>query len=227
MTSLRGTVGRALVVDEAETAAYGNLSISFDDRVLRPRSWTTLQSEWAAEMLPAATQGSVLEVCAGVGHIGLLAISASPRSLVQVDMNAVACDFARQNAAAAGLSSWVEVRHGRMEDALDGAERFVMIVADPPWVRSDRTFAFPEDPLAAIDGGVDGLDVARTCLDVIGRHLDDTGSALLQLGTAAQIEAVDAHLQAHRGLRLQVRGFREHPHGNIVVHLIRSRTGHA
>ena len=36
----------------------------------------------------------MLEVCAGAGHIGLLAAAASDRALTLVDANEVACDFA-------------------------------------------------------------------------------------------------------------------------------------
>ena len=44
----------------------------------------------------------------------------------------------------------------------------------------------PEDPVLAIDGGTDGLDVARACLDTAARALRPGGSLLLQLGNDAQ-----------------------------------------
>ena len=214
-------------IGKAETVTFGGLPISFDERTLRPRAWTAMQSEWAAELLRSAPAGPVLEICAGVGHIGLLAIIDRSRDLVQVDLNGVACEFARLNAAAAGLASRVEVRHGRMEEAVTDAERFAVIVADPPWVPSAETEVFPEDPLTAIDGGDDGLVVARTCLGVIDRHLDAAGSALLQLGTEAQVAAVDDHLHERRELRLRVEDFRTHEAGNVVVHLVRPMSVHA
>ena len=73
-----------------------------------------------------------------------------------------------------------------------------MIVADPPWVRRQEIGRFPEDPLLAIDGGDDGLDVARLCLDVIAGHLLPGGSALLQLGTVAQAETLRGELAADK-----------------------------
>ena len=57
-------------------------------------------------------------------------------------------------------------------------------------MQSDQTSQFPEDPLAAIDGGADGLDVARACLSVIAAHLAPGGSAVLQLGTQAQADVL-------------------------------------
>jgi methylase of polypeptide subunit release factors len=169
---------------------FGALTIAYDERVLRPREWTTAQSEWADDLMATAPGGPVLELCAGAGHIGLLAVAISGRRLVCVDSSVVACDYARANAVAAGLADWVEVREARLEDAVAADERFPVVIADPPWVPREQTGRFPEDPLTAIDGGDDGLDVARGCLDVIDAHLSPGGSAVLQVGTRAQTDAL-------------------------------------
>lgn len=171
-----------------EHLAFGPLTIAFDDRVLRPREWTTAQSAWAADLMATAPPGPVLELCSGAGHIGMLAVLVSSRHLVCVDASEVACDYARANAVAAGIAERVEVREGRLEDAVSDDERFAVVIADPPWVPAADTDRFPEDPLTAIDGGSDGLDVARACLTVIDRHLAPGGSAVLQLGTEEQVD---------------------------------------
>lgn len=172
---------------------FRGLAISFDDQVLEPRPWTEAQSQWAAELLLEAPPGPVLELCAGVGHIGLGAVLDSDRHLVMVDVNPVAEQFARENAAANGLEARVEFRLNGMDAALAADERFSLIVADPPWVRSADTSMFPEDPILAIDGGDDGLTLARTCVDLMDRHLSAGGSGLLQLGNTAQSETIAAY----------------------------------
>ena len=179
-------------------AAFGSLQIAFDDRVLRPRPWTVAQSAWAAEILVTAPAGPVLELCAGAGQIGLLAVVESNRSLVCVDLDPTACEFARQNAAAAGLAERVEVREGPMDDVLHDVERFALVIADPPWVRRDEVGRYPEDPLRAIDGGPDGMDLARTCVDVARRHLLPDGALLLQLGSVEQAESLDGVTEIRR-----------------------------
>ena len=198
-----------------EHLTFGSLRIAFDDRVLRPREWTTAQSEWAAELLATAPDGPVLELCAGAGQIGLLAVVGSGRRLVCVDANEVACDFARANAAAAGVAERVEVRHARLQEALSPDELFPLVIADPPWVPREETGRFPEDPLIAIDGGPDGLDLARACLDVIDAHLTPGGSALLQVGTAAQAATL-ATERPLAGGELAVVEVREHECGALV-----------
>ena len=198
-----------------EQIDFGTLDISFDDRVLRPRPWTAAQSEWTADIAATAPDGDLLELCAGAGHIGLLASAISGRPLVCVDANPVACDYARANALANGLAERVEVREGRLETAVGAHERFPVIVADPPWVESVRTGRFPEDPLSAIDGGTDGLDVARACLVVIAEHLEPGGSAVLQLGTRAQADTLRLEPGVASGV-LTISEVRQHVRGVLV-----------
>ena len=204
-----------------QVITFGHLEIEFDDRVLRPRPWTALQSVWAGELLSELPPGDVLEVCAGAGHIGLLAVSGTDRHLVQVDADEAACAFARVNAARAGRATTVEVRHGWMEEALSPGERFALVIADPPWVPSADTAQHPEDPLPAIDGGPDGLDAVRTCLAVIGRHLVTGGAALLQVGSPEQAEAVAAYVEQSPALRLRAVDHRSYAEG-AVVRLVRA-----
>jgi release factor glutamine methyltransferase len=179
---------------------FGGLRIAFDDRVLRPRPWTTAQSMWAARLLLEAPPGPVLELCAGAGQIGLLVAARTGRRLVAVDVDPAACGLNRRNAQAAGLDDLVEVRQGRIEDAVRPGERFALVVADPPWVRREETCRHPEDPLLAIDGGPDGLDVAWACLDAAREHLLPGGSLVLQVGTIAQAERVRRRLVPGDGL---------------------------
>jgi release factor glutamine methyltransferase len=180
---------------EPEEMDFGRLRIAFDSRVLRPRAWTEAQSSWAAEILESAPAGPVLELCSGAGQIGLLAVADNDRRLVCVDLSPVACDYARRNAAGAGMADRVEVREGGIDEVLRDSERFALVVADPPWVRRTEVGRYPEDPLLAIDGGDDGMDVAWLCIDAARRHLLPGGSLLLQLGTVEQVDAVHERLR--------------------------------
>jgi methylase of polypeptide subunit release factors len=173
-----------------ETVEFGGLRIGFDDRLLRPREWTTAQSWWAASLLGNVPDGDVLELCSGAGQIGLLAVAGSERRLVCVDISPVAAAYTTSNAEAAGLAAQVTVRTGRITEVLEHGEQFPLIIADPPWVPRSLTARFPEDPPLAIDGGDDGLDVVHECLRAISTHLAPAGVALIQLGTPEQAKAV-------------------------------------
>lgn len=212
----------------ARTARIGSLTIEYDSSVLEPRAWTARQSEWAAELLAVAPPGPVLELCSGAGHIGLLAILHAPtRRLVMVDASPSANAFAHRNAINAGLSDRVELREGYMdaEGIVDPGERFAVIIADPPYVASGEIGRFPSDPTLAIDGGADGMDVAFLCLEMIDRHLADGGHAVVQLGTAQQIDLVQQRIgDPGRRLRLRVVEERAYPgpSGGVLVRIDRS-----
>jgi release factor glutamine methyltransferase len=190
------------------TLAFGPLDISYDDRVLEPRPWTAAQSRWAAEVVAELPEGPVLELCSGAGHIGLLAAHLSGRPLTCVDISPAACELTRLNAEAAGLADRVEVREGPMTDVLADGEEFALVIADPPWVTSDQVTAFPEDPVLAIDGGTDGLDLARMCLEVGAKHLRRDGFLVLQVGDEAQARTLASETVRLRlvDVRQEVRG---------------------
>jgi methylase of polypeptide subunit release factors len=202
-----------------ESLTFAGLTIAFDGRVLRPRAWTEAQARWAAVLLTELPDGPVLELCSGAGHIGLAAVAGTGRRLVCVDMNPVAVEYNRTNARSVGLDNLVEVRQGRIGDALGPEEEFPLVIADPPWVLSAETRRYPEDPRMAIDGGADGLRVAVECADAIDRHLADGGAALLQLGSVDQVAALMS--KASGSLRvLETRQFT----GGVVAHLVRDST---
>ena len=208
-----------------QETSFGGLIIGFDERVLEPRQWTTGQARWAAELLRHAPPGPVLELCAGVGHIGLLAVAFHPRDLVMVDADETACDFARRNVEANKPACRVDVRQGLVDQAVRPHERFAGIIADPPWVSTREVGRFPEDPVTAIDGGPDGLTVARSCIDVIGRHLSEYGWALLQLGTTRQADAVRDHVDGSPTLDLEVAEVRTYGDRGVVLQLNRPSYG--
>ena len=206
------------------TVGFGPLHISYDDRVLEPRPWTFAQAEWAAELVEHAPPGPLLEICAGAGQIGLAAALLTGRDVVLVDANPAACELGVANADAAGLGGRVDVRHGPMDQVLDDGERFALVLADPPYIPSTDTGVFPEDPLSAIDGGDDGLDVARLCLSVAAAHLEEGSSVVLQLRDLDQADRLAAELRAGPGSPLHYVEARVVEDGGALLHLRRART---
>lgn len=178
------------VVEHKERTAYvGRMEIRWDPRILEPRPWTADQSRWAARLLTELPAGPVLELCCGAGHIGLLAVCGTRRGLVCVDIDPVATTYAEENALRNGVTG-VEVRTQTIEDAAADTQRYVLVLADPPWVPSAKTGRFPEDPVRAIDGGADGTDLALMCARTAASVLLPEGLLLLQVGTGEQADAV-------------------------------------
>ncbi len=163
---------------------FGPIAVEYDEAVLRPRPWTFQQSQWAAELY-TETPGRTLELYCGAGQIGLAFAKLCGAPLVQVDDDAVACRWARDNAASVGIDT--EIRCRPIDEALAAGEQFGIVLADPPYISSAAVSAFPRDPPHAIDGGPSGLDEIVRCLHLCKTHLLPGGSLLLQMGGARQL----------------------------------------
>jgi methylase of polypeptide subunit release factors len=206
------------------STVFGGLTIVHDDQVMEPRPWTTAQARWLAELLRSVPEGPILELCAGVGQIGLLTGALTGRDLVLVDASQDACELARENVSANRLVSVVDVRRAEIADGVGTHERFAGILADPPWVPSDQTDRFDDDPDSTIDGDEDGLGPARECLRVIDEHLAPLGVAVLQLGTQSQAAEVARMCAGEEGPRLtvaEVRSYGEEGSSGVLVQLVR------
>ena len=173
---------------------FGDAEIRYDDTVLAPRAWTIAQVEWAVALQRELPDGPVLDLCSGAGHSGIALALRTGRRVVLVDASEPACAFARRNVHRAGLSGLIQIRCASMRRALAPDERFPLIVADPPYIPSAEVTAFREDPESAIDGGPDGLDLARSCLAVAAASLTSGGACLLQLRDRDQVETIAADL---------------------------------
>lgn len=196
---------------------FDGLTIAYDGRILEPRRWTLAQSMWARELLDQVPPGPVLELCSGAGHIGLRAVTGLDRSLKQVDIDPVACTFAAGNAERAGMSQQVAVVCGAMDEVLEPAEAFVLIIADPPYLPTESIGDFPDDPELAVDGGTDGFALISACIDAISAHLTADGAAVLQVADLAQSAAVDRHLRENGHLRLRQETVRDCGRGALCL----------
>ncbi|GAC1532095.1 MAG: hypothetical protein NVS3B12_09240 [Acidimicrobiales bacterium] len=174
---------------------FGPVRIDYDETVIEPRPWTLHQSEWAAEAARGLGDGPILELCSGAGQIGLAAAVLSDRDLVQVDASADACRLARVNAETAGRGGRVEVRNSTIDGAVSEAERFALVLADPPYVPTRQVGGF-DDPRHAIDGGDDGLDLLVGCCVIAARHLLPGGILSIQLWGAHQAAQLGSRIPA-------------------------------
>lgn len=200
---------------------FGPITVEYDTRVITPRPWTLAQSEWAAELVEERSISRLLELCAGAGHIGLAAAVLADCDLVQVELDPVAAGYATANAQRAGRADRVQVRNVPLQTAVAPGATFELIVADPPYLPSASVARWPDDPVLAIDGGTDGLDVVRACLQVAADHLAGAGCVLLQVAGRGQAGAVRALLDATPSWGLRAGELREADAERAVVRIDR------
>jgi methylase of polypeptide subunit release factors len=203
------------------STVFDGLHIEYTQGLLTPRAWTAAQSRWAGEVSDDLPTGPVLELCAGAGHIGLAAAVRCRRPLVQVDIDPVACAFARANAKAAGREQDVTV-HCTTIEAAAGLGEYPIVLADPPYLDRNEVARYPEDPVLAIDGGDDGMELIRSCLLTLAQVTDPSGMAILQVRGAHQAHAVEAEIM-RRGHPLAVEGLRTFGPERALLALRRQR----
>ncbi len=144
-------------------ADFCGLRIGIDPGVFVPRPRTELLVRHAAALAPPGA--TIVDLACGTGAIGLAVAARVPgAALHAVDIEPAAVRCARRNLAAVGGHVHEGSLYGPLPAALRG--HVDVLVASVPYVPTAQiAFLPPEarlyEPLVALDGGADGLDVMR------------------------------------------------------------------
>jgi release factor glutamine methyltransferase len=175
-------------------AEFAGLRIAVSPGVFVPRRRTEVLVEAAVALSrPGAV---VVDLCCGSGALGL-AVATSVEDVelhaADVDPTAVAC--ATGNLSAVGGRAYV----GDLFEALppDLRGRVDLLLANVPYVPSDAIALMPpearlHEARVALDGGADGLDVARRVIAEAPLWLARGGSLLFETSEDQAPFAVDA-----------------------------------
>jgi len=179
---------------------FYNRSFKVDARVLIPRPETELLVEAALHLLPKDAPGRALDVCTGSGCIAISLAAERPQATVlATDLSPDACALARENAQALGVAGRVTVLEGDLFAPVPAAERFDVVVSNPPYIASAEiptlSAEVRREPKLALDGGADGLVAIRRVVEGARRFLRPGGLLAMEIGET-QGPAVKALLQA-------------------------------
>jgi release factor glutamine methyltransferase len=172
------------------TAAFRDLTLRVDPRVLIPRPETETLVQEVLDWAAARGARSALDVGTGSGAIALsLAAEGAFERVVAVDVSPGALEVARGN----GEGSTVDFRLGSLYGAVDG-ERFDIIASNPPYVGLEERDGLDAEvrdwePAGALFAGQGGLDVIRPLVADAPRHLNPGGLLAMEIG-ASQAGAV-------------------------------------
>ena len=157
---------------------FRRLLLTTDRRALIPRP----ESEGIVDLaLRLAPSGRALDLGTGTGCLALgLADEGSYRDLTAIDASAEALSLARENGERLRLAvRWLQ---GDWTGPVRG-ERFNVIVANPPYIATGELARLERsvvdwEPMLALDGGADGLQVPRRVLQE-AREVAAPGAALV------------------------------------------------
>jgi ribosomal protein L3 glutamine methyltransferase len=167
-------------------AWLGEHRFYIDERALVPRSYI---AELLREDLRPWVRGPVrraLDMCTGSGCLAVLLALAFPGARVDAaDISVGALAVARRNVAAYRLRSRVRLVRSDLFSGL-GAQRYDVIVANPPYVDAAAMKALPDEyrrePRLALAGGEDGLAFVRRIVNGASRFLRPGGVLIVEAG---------------------------------------------
>lgn len=202
-----------LVVGWAE---FRGLRVTVAPGVFVPRRRTEFLVEQALARTPDASV--VVDLCCGSGAVGAaLAAALGPVELHSADIDPVAVECARGNTAAAGG----QVHTGDLFDALPAGlrGRVDILAANVPYVPTDEVALLPteardHEPLVALDGGTDGLDILRRVAAEARHWLSPDGRLLIETSERQAPAALDAFTRS--GLTTQL-AVSEELHAHVVI----------
>lgn len=166
------------------SAYFMGLKFYVDNRVLIPRQDTESLVEAVIVALHELSEPDVLDLCTGSGAIGLSVKTLIPSANVTLtDVSRDALEVARKNAH--DLNVDAEFRHGDLFKAV-GKDRFDLIASNPPYIPHGDLAGLQREvrrePMLALDGGSDGLELYRRIAADAGAHLKPGGFIFLEVG---------------------------------------------
>jgi release factor glutamine methyltransferase len=171
------------------TAAFRNLELHVDPRVLIPRPETELLAGAVLDWSKAHDRwGAVLDIGTGSGAIALsLAGEGEYGRVVASDASPDALEVARGNAVRLDLADRLEFREGSLFDVMREGELFDVIVSNPPYVAESERASLAADvvehePPAALFAGANGLSVIERIVEGAPAWLQPGGLLALETG---------------------------------------------
>jgi len=190
---------------------FHGLALSTDPRALIPRPETELLVDLVVAAIvdrlvsaprpPGTPALRVIDVGTGAGSIAIaVAVELRKRridddvSLIATDASPDALQLARENAVGHGVADRIQFELGDLVPW--DATLFDVVAANLPYIPSGALPGLPVaasfEPVMALDGGPDGLDLVRRLLEQLGRVLQVNGLAFLEIGSEQGSAVVDA-----------------------------------
>ncbi len=182
-------------IDERIPAAYltgeawlGDLRFRVDPRVIVPRSYIAevLREDLAPLGIDEDHVVRVLDLCTGSACLAIVAALRFPQAQVDaVELSPDALAVARLNVDDYGLGERLALFEGDLYRPL-GDRTYDLILTNPPYVDAPAMAALPaeyrHEPVGALAGGEDGLNLVRTILAEAPLHLRPGGRLVMEVG---------------------------------------------
>jgi release factor glutamine methyltransferase len=165
---------------------FFGLNFEVTSDVLVPRPETEILVEKAIDILKDRPDPRFCEIGVGSGCISVSILYSVQRSTATaVDVSDRANAIARRNAEQNGVANRLSLQMGDIFS--DVAGRFDLVVSNPPYVPTCQIETLQAEvrmfePLAALAGGTDGLNIIKRIVKQSPGHLTSRGVLLMEIG---------------------------------------------
>ena len=186
---------------------FMGLEFYVDGNVLIPQSDTEILVEEVINICMGRSYAcphkniKILDLCTGSGAIGIsLAKNIDNCEITLSDISGDALNVATQNCNnIVGADdpvcpqNKIKILQSDLFDNIEG--RFNIIISNPPYIKSDiiKTLEkeVQKEPILALDGGKDGLDIYRRIIEQAYKYLNEDGYLCLEIGYDQKEEVIE------------------------------------
>jgi release factor glutamine methyltransferase len=172
---------------------FWGLEFEVGPEVLAPRPETEIVVEEAIACLTRPKQDAspaaphvLVDVGTGSGCLAVCLAREFPAAkVIATDLSPAALSIAARNAHRHGVAGRTEFRQTSLVDGVSGPA--ALVVSNPPYIPTGDIAGLPPEvrawePLEALDGGPDGLDIVRALLAAVPRVLAPGGWLIMEFG---------------------------------------------
>lgn len=163
---------------------FMKLNFFVDENVLIPQPDTEILVEKALELIKDSKNMSILDLCTGSGAIAIsIKRYMNNVNMYASDISKKALNIARLNAK--NNDTEIQFIESNMFENIKNL-KFDIIVSNPPYIETDDIINLPKDvqnePILALDGGLDGLTYYKIIRDNGCSFLKHNGKILIEIG---------------------------------------------
>jgi release factor glutamine methyltransferase len=173
---------------------FWSLPFKLNEATLEPRPDSETLVETVIKLAAGRPGLRLLDLGTGSGCLLLSLICEMPDATgLGIDIAPRAVDMANINAANIGLDGCAKFEVGNWMDHV--TEQFDIVLSNPPYIPTEEIpLLMPEvrdhDPLRALNGGNDGLDIYRLLIPRVSRVMKPGGFVIFEVGLG-QADAVE------------------------------------
>ncbi|HPO29452.1 MAG TPA: peptide chain release factor N(5)-glutamine methyltransferase [Caldisericia bacterium] len=186
---------------------FFGIQLSVASGALIPRQETEILVEEGLKFLKNNTQAKkdVLEIGIGCGAISIaLCLNCPDIKVDATDISEDAICIAKVNIEEYSLNDKISLYYGDLFSPIPTGKKYDLIISNPPYIPSERIKNLPKDvqaePLVALNGGKEGLEIIDKILCSANEFLKKNGLILIEIDGGFQENKVK-ELFCLKGLR--------------------------